>query len=168
MANSPRRVYWDACTWIALIQREKIAVGGSDRDTLCRTVIAEAKKDRIEILTSTLSLVEVCKDPALRTSKEDQIGAYFENDYILLMNLDRLVGEHARQLMTAGHAGLKPPDAVHVASAVLGQASEMHTFDDKLLKLDGEIVRLDGGKLRICTPDVGGTPLPLLSGMQKP
>ena len=99
MANSPRRVYWDACTWIALIQREKIAVGGSDRDTLCRAVIAEAKRNKIEILTSTLSLVEVCKDPATRATGDDRIGAFFENDYILLMNLDRLVGEHARLLM---------------------------------------------------------------------
>ena len=168
MANNPRRVYWDACTWIALIQREKIAVGGSDRDTLCRAVIAEAKKNKIEILTSTLSLVEVCKNPKIRTSDEDQIGAYFENDYILLMNLDRLVGEHARQLMTSGHAGLKPLDAVHVSSAILGLASELHTYDDKLHKLDGKFARVDGGQLHICTPDVGGTPPPLLSGMQNP
>jgi predicted nucleic acid-binding protein len=168
MANSPRRVYWDACTWIALIQREKIAIGGSDRGTLCRAVIAEAKKNKVEILTSTLSLVEVCKNPAIRTTGADLIGAFFENDYILPMNLDWLVGGHARQLMTSGPAGLKPLDAVHVASAILGLASELHTFDDKLLKLDGKIARLDGGQLRICTPDVGGTPPPLLSGMQQP
>ena len=85
------------------------------------------------------------------------------------MNLDRLVGEHARLLMTSGHAGLKPPDAVHVASAILGLASELHTYDDKLLKLDGKIARVDGGQLRICAPDVGTTsPPPLLTGMQTP
>ena len=171
MANNPRRVYWDACIWIALIQREKNAVGGSDRDTLCRAVIAEAKKNKIEILTSTLSLVEVCKNPKIRTSDEDQIGAYFENDYILLMNVDRLVGEHARLLMMAGHTGLKPPDAIHVASAILGNVSEFHTFDGsgkqkKFLYLDQKIDRLDGGKLRICTPDVDGKPPPLLSEMK--
>ena len=173
MANNPRRVYWDACTWIALIQRENIVVGGSDRDTLCRAVIAEAKKDRIEILTSTFSLVEVCKDSKIRTSKEDQIGAYFENDYILLMNVDRLVGEHARKLMAAGHPALKPADAIHLASAVLGNVTEYHTFDGDgkkpgLLDLDQKIDRLDGGKLSICTPDVGGPPPPLLGEMQKP
>lgn len=171
MANNPRRVYWDACIWIALIQREKNAVGGSDRDTLCRAVIAEAKKNKFEILISTLSLVEVCKNPKIRTSDEDQIGAYFENDYILLMNVDRLVGEHARLLMMAGHTGLKPPDAIHVASAILGNVSEFHTFDGsgkqkKLLDLDQKIDRLDGGKLRICTPDVDGKPPPLLSEMK--
>jgi predicted nucleic acid-binding protein len=171
MANNSRRVYWDACTWIALIQREKILVGSSDRDTLCRAVIAEAKKNKIEILTSTLSLVEVCKNRELRSKDDDLIGAFFENDYILLMNVDRLVGEHARKLMIAGHTGLKPPDAIHLASAVLGNVSEFHTFDGGgekkgLLDLDQKIDRLDGGKLRICTPDVGGATPPLLSGMQ--
>jgi hypothetical protein len=30
MATSPRRVCWDACTWIALIQEEKIIEGGGN------------------------------------------------------------------------------------------------------------------------------------------
>lgn len=89
MASSPRRVYWDACVWIALIQREKIAAGATDRDTLCRMVIVEAKKNQIEILTATLSLAEVCKSPEVRVTKEDRLSAFFEQDYILLMNLDR-------------------------------------------------------------------------------
>ena len=158
MANNPRRIYWDACVWIAMIQREKIQVGASDRDTLCRAVIVEAKSSKIEILTSTLSLAEVCKSQQVRATADDELSAYFENDYILLMNVDRMVGEHARQLMTTGSSGLKPADAIHVASAVLGQASEMHTFDDKMLKLDGRISRLDGGKLKICPPDTGLSP----------
>ena len=150
-----------------MISREKNSVGGSDRDTVCRAVVNEAKKNKIEILTSTLSLVEVCKSKDVRSAMNDEIAAFFENDYILLMNVDRSVGELARQMMKEGHTGLKPPDAVHIASAVLGQVAEMHTFDDKLLKLDNEIVRLDGGKLRICTPDIGESPLPLLSRTKK-
>ena len=173
MASSPRRVYWDACVWIALIQREKISIGVSDRDTLCRTVIAEAKKNKVEILTSTLSLVEVCRSPGIQATPDDQLGAFFENDYVLLMNVDRLVGELARQLMSAGHTGLKPPDAIHLASAVIGIVAEFHTFDGEgkkpgLLQLDGKINRLDGGKLRICAPDVGDAPPPLLSQLKKP
>ena len=74
--------------------------------------------------------------------------------------------------MNFGYPNLKPPDAIHLASAVLGNVAEFHTFDGDgrrpgLLQLDGEIDRLDGGKLRICTPDVGGAPPPLLSGMQR-
>jgi predicted nucleic acid-binding protein len=148
--------------------REKTALGGSDRDTVCRAIIDEAKKGKVEILTSTLSFVEVCKKSDVRTVGEDKIGAFFENDFILPMNLDRIVGEHARLLMTSGYTGLKPLDAVHLASAVLGQATEMHTFDDKLLKLNGYVDRVDGGKLKICLPDFGDKLPPLLSQMGKP
>lgn len=43
MAASPKRVYWDACAWIALIQKEKIRDGHGnvteDRETLRKSVI---------------------------------------------------------------------------------------------------------------------------------
>jgi hypothetical protein len=80
MAASPRRVYWDACAWIALIQREKIPKADGtieDRDMMCRTVIEAAKKGGLEILTSALSLAEVCKNPAIRATAADQISDYF-------------------------------------------------------------------------------------------
>jgi hypothetical protein len=44
MATSPRRVCWDACAWIALIQGERIVEGGVDRVTRCKAVIEQAKK----------------------------------------------------------------------------------------------------------------------------
>jgi hypothetical protein len=37
---------------------------------------------------------------------------------------------------------------------------EMHTFDRKLLDLDGLLAMADGSKLKICKPDPGGS-LPL-------
>src|SRR4051812_3696713 len=116
MASLPRRVYWDACAWIALIQREKIYKDGllvEDREMLCRTVIESAKKGNIEIVTSALNYAEVCKNPNLRTKGEDQIASYFENDYILPIAVDRVIGEMARALMLKGFSGLKPPDAIH-------------------------------------------------------
>ena len=68
MATSLKRVYWDSCAWIALIQREKIrndkGIVTEDRDTMCRTVWTAAAKDKTtEIVTSALSFVEVCKVP---------------------------------------------------------------------------------------------------------
>ena len=171
MAASPkRRIYWDACVWIALIQRERIPdVNGKieDRDAMCRSVIEVAKRDQIEILTSTLSLAEVCKDPAIKAQTADAVGDYFENDYILLVNADRSVGEHARVLMTSGFNGLKPADAIHVATAAISGVEEFHTFDRKLLNLDGLIDKKDGTKLKICIPDPGAAPAPLLDALKK-
>ena len=170
MAASPRRVYWDACVWIALIQKEKIRHEGNileDREMMCRTVVESAKRGGIEILTSALSLAEVCKDPAIKNQQADTISDYFENDYILLVNVDRFVGERARILMMGGFAGLKPPDAIHIATAAISGVEEMHIFDQTLLNLDCLVDKLDGSTLKICKPDPGGPATPLLDPLKK-
>jgi predicted nucleic acid-binding protein len=169
MAAAPRRLYWDACAWIALIQKEKIRLANGlteDREMMCRSVVEAAKKGAIEILTSALSLAEVCKDPAIRGRGADAISDYFESDYILLVNLDRLVGERARTLMMAGHTALKPPDAAHIATAAISGVEEMHTFDRNLINLDGMVDKADGTKLKICKPDPGGPAAPLLEALK--
>jgi hypothetical protein len=56
------------------------------------------------------------------------------------------------QLMLAGYSKLKPPDASHLATALLMSVGEMHTFDDKLIELSGLLDRPDGKKLKICKP----------------
>jgi hypothetical protein len=61
---------------------------------------------------------------------------------------------------------LKPPDATHVATAAVSDVEEMHTFDDRLLALDGKVDKSDGTKLKICKPDPGGDPAPLLDAMK--
>lgn len=96
------------------------------------------------------------------------IADYFESDYILLVNVDRSVGERARVLMTSGFAGLKPPDAIHLATAAISGVEEMHTFDARLLGLDGVIDKSDGTRLKICKPDAGGPPAPLLDPDMQP
>jgi predicted nucleic acid-binding protein len=167
MATTPtKRVFWDACVWIALIQREKmisLPTGGTeDRETMCRMVIEAAKKGSLEILTSTFCLVEVCKASTSKKTTSDKLAEFFENDYILITNLDRMVAERGRELMIA-YGSLKPPDAVHIATAAVSPGvEEMHTFDDRLLKLDGLIDKADGTKLKICKPDAGAPPAPLL------
>jgi predicted nucleic acid-binding protein len=173
MASFPRRVYWDACAWIALIQREKIRDSNGklieDRDQMCRDVIEAARKGKIEIVTSTLCLAEVCKHPALQdTKKADQIAAYFENDFVLLVDVDVFVGEKARELMLGGYSGLKPPDAIHIATALISpRVEEMHTFDDKLLKLTERLDTETGERLKIRKPSTGEPAPPLLEHIEK-
>jgi predicted nucleic acid-binding protein len=166
MAASIKRICWDACAWIAYIQREEIYKDDKlieNRYALCRSVISLAEKGELEIATSGLSLVEVCKNPAIREKDEDLIKAYFENDYILLVPVDNSVGTAARQLMQQKHTGLKPPDAIHVATALFAMAEEFHTFDGDLLNLDAKLQKRDGSPLQICKPNLGGPPLPLMA-----
>jgi predicted nucleic acid-binding protein len=137
-----------------LIQKEKIQFPDGrieDREMMCRTVIEAAKKRSIEILTSAFCLVEVCKDPGGVKGNSDKLKDYFENDYILLTNVDRFVAERARELMMAAYSKIKPPDAVHLATAAISpNVDELHTFDGRLLNLDGLINKEGGGTLKIC------------------
>ena len=129
---------------------------------MCKAIMhrAQGKPQTIEIVTSAFSLVEVCKIQNIKTKKKDDIADFFEHDYILVINLDRLSGEKARDLMMRNLAGLKPPDATHLASALVANVDEMHTFDDGLLALNGRVDKADGTKLKIMKPDAA-TPMPL-------
>jgi hypothetical protein len=82
MGSGPRRVYWDACTWIALILDERILLPSGvleARGTMCKAVVEAAKKGNVEILTSALNLVEVCK---AKNVAQDKIAAFFDVDYV--------------------------------------------------------------------------------------
>jgi predicted nucleic acid-binding protein len=168
MASSPSRICWDACAWIALIQKEQIRDDDGnlieDRYALARSVIDRAEKGGVEIVASGLCLVEVNKDS--QTTTRDQLVSYFENDYIILVPLDKLVGERARSLMFDQHPGLKPADATHLATALIANVDEFNTFDSRLLRFDGQLTKRDGTILRICKPAAGGEPLPLFEEAQ--
>src|SRR5579871_414162 len=162
MARSIKTVYWDACSWISLIQDETVTLPGGaveKRGQMCRAVLAAAESKKIEIFTSAFALAEVSKiSPNGSINSTDKLKAFFENDYFVVVDLGRFTGEFARDLMQAGYAGLKPADATHLASAATSDVDCMHTFDDKLLKLDNKINKLDGTKLRITKPEISSAP----------
>jgi predicted nucleic acid-binding protein len=169
MARSPRRVgrlYWDSCAWIAQIWNESVILANGvveKRGALCRAVIDEATKGAAEIFTSALALVEVNKhpDPDAQTAA-DKLKDFFENDYRIVVTMDRRAGEIGRDLMRRQFPGLKPPDAAHLASALVANVEELHTFDGRLLNLDRKVAKPDGTTLKICKPSMGGPPFPLL------
>ncbi|WP_420136248.1 type II toxin-antitoxin system VapC family toxin [Sphingomonas sp.] len=137
--------------------------GVEDRATLCNHVIGLAAKKQLEIATSGLALAEVCKHDEVKAVDGDDLSDFFRNEYILVVATDRNVGTLARKLMQSGHPGLKPPDAVHLATAMVADVAGLHTFDRKLLGLDGKLEMPSGGTLNICKPF--GPPPSLLDGM---
>jgi len=172
MATSPSRVAWDSCTWIAHIQRERIlGTDGKtvteDRGALCRPVLDAAERGVIEIVVSAIALVEVLARSRTSGFDDQQVRDFFDNDYILLVNVDKQLGDFARRLMLAGHPGLKPLDAIHLATACIANVDAFHTFDDRLSALDGAIDRLDGTQLVIKKPAVPAPPAPLLDEIER-
>jgi predicted nucleic acid-binding protein len=172
MATSPSRVAWDSCTWIAHIQRERILDPDGktvieDRGAMCRPVLDAAERGLIEIAVSAIALVEVLARNRTSGIDDQRVRDFFDNDYILLVNVDKHLGDFARRLMLASHPGLKPPDAIHLGTACVANVDEFHTFDDRLLALDGMIDRSDCTRLIIKKPSVPAPPAPLLDEIER-
>ncbi len=163
MAN-PARVYWDACTWIAVINEERaVNKGGKafeDRYTMCTSIIARAENKEFEIVASAFTLAEVCKCQESKTTQPNKLSGFLDHNYILVLPVDKNIGLKAQTLQVALDGKLKPADAIHIASAQRANVAELHTFDEVLLKLNGEIVADNGKAIKICRPndrDLSGT-----------
>ena len=148
------KYYWDACIWITLISDLH-----SSRGQACKYVFEQAEARECEIWTSSFCLAEVfkrkCDSDFVRLAEERD--TYFENlieqEFIKKVAVDVDVGKVARRLLRRFPGIGKPQDAIHVASCLLNNIDQLHTFDgEDLLGLDGQLERVDRAKLTICKP----------------
>lgn len=137
---SPKRKarrYWDAYCFLAIINQEP------HRDT-CLRILADAAGDApaFEIVVSPLTMIEVIRPKGtpvpLSREHEQQIRDFFENDYVIMRNTDRLIAESAREL--CWKYALHPRDALHLATAMDTECDWLETTDPRLLRLSGAIV----------------------------
>jgi len=147
------KYYWDACAWIALIQQEPVRF-----DSLSY-VIEQAKNGNVELWTSNFTLAEVYKRPCGDEQKsllpqQDQVFEDFIiQTFVQRVQVDFDVGVLARRLLRTYPTIQKPQDGIHLATALLSNVDELHTFDrENLLALNEKIERKDGKKLRIYHP----------------
>ena len=152
--SSTPKYYWDACIWIELITQSN-----PDRLDRCKYVIEQAENNAVELWTSTFTLAEVWKRicegerASIAEEKDKAFEDYIEKEFIRKVQVDVDVGKLARRLLRKFPGLGKPQDAVHVASCLLNNVDEMHTFDNSdLIKFDGKFPRRDQIKLKICPP----------------
>jgi predicted nucleic acid-binding protein len=155
MVSSIRRVYWDACTFLGLINSE----AGKHAD--CKAVWGEAEKGETQIVTSFFTFAEVFKAKVegkakpLDEASEDNVAAFLASEHILPVPVDRRTAELARRLMRRHTECKKPSDGVHLATAILLNVEEMHTYDGSdLLGLNEKVARSHGEMLKVCAPYV--------------
>jgi len=127
--SEPRLVYVESSVFLALVKGEE----GRIED--CRAVAFQAEAGEITVVTSPFTLAEVAKTEgvALAEDVEREISLFFNHEWIHLVELDRLVATRARKVIR--DFNLKPPDAVHVASAVNIGATLLLTYDKDLLRI---------------------------------
>lgn len=140
MATEPQRVYWDSCIFIDGLRQT------TNRWPQIEMLEHEAKGGAIAIYTSTLTIAEVVKIKEygeLTVEEGRLIAAYFRHKFIRVVPIDRVVARSAAEIVR--NHQLKPPDAIHVATAIRSKCCVMYTYDgdggdsNKLLGKNGQI-----------------------------
>ena len=105
-----KKVYWDSCVWISLINQE------AGRVENCQAMEEAAKK-----CSGVNGQIEGSKDP--------DFEAFIEQDFVTEVQVDHDIAVVARRLLRSNQQLKKPADAIHLATAVLYNLDEFHTYD---------------------------------------
>lgn len=138
MPDSRRRVYWDSCVFLDYVNGviEKLPI-------LDALIDRAGPRGDIEIVTSTFSIAEVAIGRLDQTGQaidpvvETRIDALWTDPVIKQVEFHRGIAFDARDLVRAARiagTGLRPADAVHLATARRVGVVEFHTYDAKLFR----------------------------------
>ena len=148
------RRYWDSDCFLAWLKSEE------EKVELCRQVLIRAAAGGIQIITSTLTIAEVLDlrgHEKIGKDRRQQVIDFFKKSYITPVTITRRIAENSRELVW--DHGIKPKDALHVATALHAQIPLLNTFDSGLIsksKLIGS-PPLVIEKPRLDQPDLPGT-----------
>jgi predicted nucleic acid-binding protein len=161
MQTEPTRLYWDACVLLSYVNET------AGRLPVIEQVLEEARQNKVGILTSTLTVVEVAwaseeqQQGALDDATLEKIdGLWQPGSIVTLVEFYFAIACEARNLMRDGltHGwSLRPADAIHLATAKEHHVKRFHTYDERLFKY----AELTG--FEICEPDALQPQLPGVS-----
>ena len=144
MSDEPRRIYWDSCVPLSYLN------GVPNRVPIIEELFKQARAEEIELLTSSVSRVEIAFVQAEKDSGEldqeakEAIDAFWlPGSPIKTVEFYDLIADDAKTLIRRGieqgWGSLKPMDAIHIATAQRMRVSEMHSYDDRVQKWSGKL-----------------------------
>ena len=113
-------------------------------ELVCREIIQQAERGETEILVSQFAKAECAYLRGMpHEDAEQTIAEFFARRYVVPVELDDRVATLARHLVRKylNNPKLRPPDAIHLASALVAGVPFLETKDPDLLRLDG----MEGG-----------------------
>lgn len=130
----PERRYWDSGCFIAWLQEE------SGRYEVCGSILRAAEEGRLELVTSAFTITEVLYPKGgnlLDRSLRATVRGFLRQRFLVLVQVDRRVAEMAQDLVW--DQGVRPKDAVHVASALRAGVYALETYDEQLIRRSGRV-----------------------------
>jgi predicted nucleic acid-binding protein len=145
--------YWDSNNFLAWLNQES---NFAALDALIR----RAREGHFRIVTSTIVFSEVywIRGEMTEPAKVEAIRALFDQKWLVPIELDRTIGDLAGELMRefARREGLRPIDAIHLASAIrarqIAEVVQFDTWEGTIRNLGRELQRIP----RLRQPNSGG------------
>lgn len=142
MAERYERPYLDSSAFISWLKGE--VVKGVARGDIVAHIPSQAEAGDFRIHTAAITLAEVHKlrsTPALANDQDERILSYFEHDFIIVIDVDRGIGELANKLCR--QFGILPNDAIHLACALRAGCDVLLAWDDRFVKVQHPNIRLE-------------------------
>jgi predicted nucleic acid-binding protein len=135
-----KRPYVESSVFVAFIKGEMQGPNqDQDAKKIFDSIIEAAKAGLFKIVTSSLTIAEVFKNkkaPELSSQQNEDLRPYFREDYIVIVEADREVGERANELCRTlqadaqhGFKAMRPNDAIHIASAERAECDVVLAWD---------------------------------------
>ncbi len=139
-------ICWDSSVLISHLDGDRGKNPG--RKGIISPVVSAIENGSYKLLVSTLLYTEIlaCKMPDGAIIKLDQ---FLQNkSLVTVMAVGIKVAKKARSIRNK-MPSIRTPDAIHLATAIIGKANVFHTFDGGLLRLSGKSV-VEGLAITAC------------------
>lgn len=149
-----KTLYWDSCVFIAWLTSEP-----RDESELIglKSCVDAIDRKTHNLATSALSSLEIL-EAKMPAGAEQQFQLFLSKSNIEVLPVDEDVVRLARKIRNQSQEQkirgvsskvIAVPDAIHLATAIHYEVSELHTFDRDLLRLNGSV---DGAAVAITKP----------------
>jgi predicted nucleic acid-binding protein len=128
------QIYWDSDAFLGWFQEE------TGKVDCCEGTIERAQNGEALIVTSALTIAEVLwlkGGPQIPQDKAELVRKFFRRSYIRVRNVTRAISQDAQDLVWSN--GIRPKDAIHVATALDAKVAALETFDGGLLSKSGSL-----------------------------
>jgi predicted nucleic acid-binding protein len=141
--SNRRKIYWDSSCFICFLNKAEAA-----RRKICEDILYHAQDRKIELWTSTWTIVEVVRPnrhslPASGKLSPEQIiriQAMFEWDWLKKVQVDQIIAARAVELQR--DFGLRAGDSIHAATAIRIKADTLQRWDRDFDKV-GHLINVE-------------------------